>query len=193
MQSTQTPLRQVVNLRENIKTISTIAFQVNLLGLNAILLAKQFGEVARGFGVISTELRAFSRELAQHMDAIAALSVNLVRVETQRLCLRKRHTLLQQAEGRSTTDWLPQARQRQLGRLDTLHGERELTFSAMREHLSDAYQNCLFGTVIARSARIEAAYAGDQGSTLTDTSLAFAQCVDHVLASLDRLKQATGG
>ncbi|WP_071870254.1 methyl-accepting chemotaxis protein [Atopomonas hussainii] len=193
MPASQTPLRQVVGLREEIKTINSIAFQVNLLGLNAILLAKQFGEVARGFGVISAELRAFSKQLASHMQAIAQRSVNLVSLETQRLCVHKRHALLCRAQGRSTTDWLAQARQRQQDMLSHLQAEREDTFKHMREHLDEAYHTCLFGTVIARSARIEAAYAGNQGMVLTTTSLDFSARVDQVLASLDRLKQATGG
>ena len=192
-QSHAHPLRQVVGLRESIKTINSIAFQVNLLGLNAILLAKQFGEVARGFGVISSELRAFSKQLSHHMQAIGERSVNLVSLETQRLCIHKRHKLLCAAQGRSTSDWLTQAQQRQQGVLSTLHVEREKTFKAMREYLDEAYQTCLFGTVIARSARIEAAYAGNQGAVLTTTSLDFSARVDQVLASLDRLKQATGG
>ncbi|SEL69856.1 Methyl-accepting chemotaxis protein (MCP) signalling domain-containing protein [Atopomonas hussainii] len=193
MPASQTPLRQVVGLREEIKTINSIAFQVNLLGLNAILLAKQFGEVARGFGVISAELRAFSKQLASHMQAIAQHSVNLVSLETQGLCVQKRHRLLCSAHGRSTSDWLIQAQQRQQGVLSNLQAERESTFKHMREFLGEAYQTCLFGTVIARSARIEAAYAGNQGMVLTTTSLDFSSRVDQVLASLDRLKQATGG
>jgi hypothetical protein len=70
-----------VRLNEGIKGVVLIAFQINIMALNAILLAHRAGEVALGFGVISKELRSLSVELTglmQELSKDAYLAVNLI-------------------------------------------------------------------------------------------------------------------
>lgn len=188
-------LRRVVTLREGIKGIASRAFQVNVLGLNAILLAKKFGEQARGFGVISNELRDFSHALREQMTGLSQNSMQLVDLATKQLKLTRQmalmanaavsqpstvHPRLQAALDRQAADYAELC--------DGIHGAH----SRMTEWIDAAYQSCLFGTVIARSARIEAAHAGSAGQTLTDASNTFAEHVDHILPNLALLKQTVG-
>ena len=60
-----------VRLNEGIKGVVLIAFQINIMALNAILLAHRAGEVALGFGVISKELRSLSVELTGLMQELS--------------------------------------------------------------------------------------------------------------------------
>ena len=60
-----------VRLNEGIKGVVLIAFQINIMALNAILLSHRAGEVALGFGVISKELRTLSVVLTGLMHALS--------------------------------------------------------------------------------------------------------------------------
>lgn len=189
----QNELQRVVSMRESIKEVSTCAFRVNMLGLNAILLAKKFGDAARGFSVISNELRAFGKELREQMSALNDSSAHLVELATFQLRLGRQMQLMQQSvDEQRQQPLLLEALARQSARQANQQREIRQTLAQMAGWIDGAYQSCLFGTVIARSSRIEAAYAGASGQILTNTSNEFAQQVDHVLLSLDLLKVATG-
>jgi hypothetical protein len=186
-------LQRVVSMRESIKVVASCAFRVNVLGLNAILLAKKFGDAARGFSVISNELRAFGKELREQMTALNDNSARLVELATFQMRLNRQIHLMQQAvDDQLQQPLLLQALARQSARHAQQQQEIQQTLGQMAIWVANAYQSCLFGTVIARSSRIEAAYAGPEGQVLTTTSNEFADQVEHVLASLDQLKVATG-
>lgn len=186
-------LQRVVAIRESIKSVVSCAFRVNVLGLNAILLAKKFGEAASGFGVISNELRQFGRELTDEMRQLNDASASLVDLASRQMRQVRQQGLLQRAAGdeppgASLLDALRrgESRGRQID-----HAVHD-TLQQMSDFVALAYQSCLFGTVIARAARIEAAHAGSSGQVLTSTSNEFAEHVDRVLGSLEQLRQVTG-
>lgn len=181
-------------MRESIKSVAVCAFRVNLLGINAILLAKKFGDAASGFGVISGELRAFGRELRGEMEVLNEASIRLVELAAQQMRLARHQHLMRQAAGEeSPLPALAMALDGQRRAHEHLHQSVALTLQRMAEYVALAYQSCLFGTVIARAARVEAAHAGSRGQVLTATSNEFAEHVAAVLTSLELLKQATGG
>lgn len=186
-------LIRVAALRQGIRLIVSSAFRVNTMGLNAILLAKRFGEQAKGFGVISGELRSFSKSLGQSMQQLSEDSAELVSVATHQLKLKRRLQLLQTAADARAHAGLASA----CGRAQDDDAAMSLRLlqlrQRMQERIDDAYQSCLFGTVIARSARIEAAYAGSSGLALTEASFEFARQVDQVLPSLELLQRAVKG
>ena len=184
-------LQRVTALKEGIKNIAIHAFQINLLGINAIVLAKQFGEKARAFGVISKELREFSQSLRQQMQGLASMSSELVSLATQELKLERQLSLLQQAQSQldnpaTLTLCINQCQYT----TSTLNRQIAQAHQRMHAWLEGAYQVCLFGSVIARSAKIEAAYARGMGIGLTEASDEFADYIDQVLPNLEILKKA---
>ena len=90
-------LLRIVRINEEIKSVVNVAFKINIMALNAIFLAKRAGTAARGFGVLSNELRVFSQDLRDCMLALTGLvhgCVNDVSLMLQDI----RHTrLLRQA------------------------------------------------------------------------------------------------
>ncbi|HOI51537.1 MAG TPA: chemotaxis protein, partial [Azonexus sp.] len=65
-------LRRIVRINEEVKAVVAVAFRINLMALNAIFLAKRAGINARGFGVLSNELRVFSQDLRTQMQTLTA-------------------------------------------------------------------------------------------------------------------------
>ena len=81
-------LHRVVKANEDIKKVIRISSGVNLVALNAMLIAKRSGEKSRGFAVVSSELRVFSRKLEGAMTGLGALIFELVR---DAAAMRKQH------------------------------------------------------------------------------------------------------
>lgn len=187
----QNELHRVVALREGIKGVATRAFKINILGLNAILLAKQFGEQARGFGVISSELRDFSQSLTTQMRGLSENSVQLVDFATRQLKLTRQMALLSQA-GHTSHPHMQAAHRLQAAAHTQLSEGILQAHARMIAWVEAAHRSCLFGTVIARSARIEAAHAHAAGASLTDASNAFAEHVNQILPNLEKLRHTLG-
>lgn len=190
--SANSELLRVAALRQGIRLIASNAFRVNTLGLNAILLAKRFGEQARGFGVISSELRGFSKALGREMGVMNDDSVQLVNLATRQMKLHRQMLLMAGAsDSLNAPNRLMQAAvERQAAEHAAMAAGIRAIGIRMQQRIDDAYQVCLFGTVIARSARIEAAHAGPAGVALTEASLEFARQVEAILPSLELLKSA---
>jgi hypothetical protein len=187
-------LQRVVTMREGIKVVVAYAFRVNVLGLNAILLAKKFGDAASGFGVISSELRVFGRELREQMLALNSASVQLVSLATRQLKLGRQMLLMQQADAavQPSGAYMRAALQGQQEEFARLQQGISQTLGHMSERVEAAHQSCLFGVVIARSALIEAAHSGQTGQVLSNTSSEFAEHVNQVLPNLQLLQQTLG-
>lgn len=187
--SSSQQLASFVRLNEGIKGVVLIAFQINIMALNAILLSHRAGEVALGFGVISKELRTLSVELTRLMQALstdAYLAVNLISDQLRR---ERRQQLLQTTQAQL---------QRPSAALDTIVAERQALFQEraqqvrevrlrLLDRLEEARKLCQFGTAISRSAKIEAAYGREYGRALAEVSQEFDQKIQTILPSIETL------
>ena len=187
--SSSQQLASFVRLNEGIKGVVLIAFQINIMALNAILLSHRAGEVALGFGVISKELRTLSVELTRLMQALstdAYLAVNLISDQLRR---ERRQQLLQTTQTQL---------QRPSAALDAIVAERKTLFLAraqqvrevrlrLLDQLEEARKLCQFGTAISRSAKIEAAYGREYGRALAEVSQEFDQKIQTILPSIETL------
>lgn len=183
-------LLRIVRINEEIKSVVNVAFKINIMALNAIFLAKRAGTAARGFGVLSNELRVFSQDLR---DCMAALTdqiyrcVNEVSVVLQDI----RHTrLLRQAVALSTTARghgilaaREEANEGHLGRLSSLRKQ-------LKRALEDAFQLVELGGVLAKSAKIEAAYGQTFAVPLAQVSGEFDGVVEEIRMSLESLRRS---
>ena len=183
-------LLRIVRINEEIKSVVGVAFKINIMALNAIFLAKRAGTAARGFGVLSNELRVFSQDLRDCMGSLTSLihgCVNEVSLVLQDI----RHTrLLRQAAELSPKS---QAVAVLAGR-ELKNAKQTQKMASLRKQLKraleDAFQMVELGGVLAKSAKIEAAYGQSFAVPLAQVSGEFDTIVEEIRASLESLRRS---
>lgn len=186
-------LRRIVRINEEIKAVVAAAFTINLMAMNAIFLAKRAGTSALGFGVLSNELRRFAIDLQQQMTLLSEMTYGSVSTITGLLkqarlnrVLEVTHTL-STGTGKAVIDNILHAR---LGM--ALADRQEQGIAANRrlsQMITDTAQLVELGSVLARSAKIEAAYGGGLAVPLTQVSSDFEQSIGEIQRSLEKLSK----
>lgn len=183
-------LLRIVRINEEIKSVVGVAFKINIMALNAIFLAKRAGTAALGFGVLSNELRVFSQDLRECMAALTALihgCVNEVSVVLHDI----RHTRLLHAAVEASPR--PAVR-RVLERREDENEQhaRRLTHlrNQLKRALEEAFRMVELGGVLAKSAKIEAAYGQSFAGALAQVSGEFDGVVEEIRASLESLRRS---
>lgn len=183
-------LLRIVRINEEIKAVVNVAFKINIMALNAIFLAKRAGTAALGFGVLSNELRVFSQDLRDCMGTLTGLihrCVDNVSVVLQDI----RHIrLLRDAVNLSPNLQLSKV----LARRDEENADHAQRLAALRKQLKraleDAFRMVELGGVLAKSAKIEAAYGQSFAGALAQVSGEFDGVVEEISKSLESLRHS---
>lgn len=183
-------LMRIVRINEEIKSVVNVAFKINIMALNAIFLAKRAGTAARGFGVLSNELRVFSQDLRDCMSSLTGM-VHACVDDVSRLLQDVRHTrLLRQAVAlspKSEVAAVLAAREiRNEQHAQSLAGQRR----QLKRVLEDAFRMVELGGVLAKSAKIEAAYGQSFAVPLAQVSGEFDGVVEEIRVSLESLRRS---
>lgn len=184
-------LLRIVRINEEIKRVVAVAFKINIMALNAIFLAKRAGNAALGFGVLSNELRVFSKDLRESMISLTRLihdlvgEVSVILQESRQDALFRR--TVAQCPGNPMLDAV-------LERRETLRDVRVKRISGLRRSLrlavDDAARLVELGGVLAKSAKIEAAYGAGFATSLGQVSGEFDGVVEEIRSSLDILRRS---
>lgn len=177
----------IVRVNEDIKSVVKLAHSINLLAINAILLSRKAGNVALGFGVISDELRMFSKTLTKNMEALMQLSyASIQTISLHRRYLRMNALMASAAEQITESayrDYLHSStEQAMLLRSNTLQA-----YERLQNLLRDAEDTSRFGSVISRSLKIEATYGGSFSNMLAQIAADFGLFIDAIPEIIDRL------
>jgi methyl-accepting chemotaxis protein len=183
-------LMRIVRINEEIKSVVNVAFKINIMALNAIFLAKRAGTAARGFGVLSNELRVFSQDLRDCMSSLTGL-VHACVDDVSRMLQDIRHTsLLRQAVEVSHKPEIRAvltAREAENERhAQSLSSQRR----QLKRALEDAFRMVELGGVLAKSAKIEAAYGQSFAVPLAQVSGEFDGVVEEIRISLESLRNS---
>jgi len=185
-------LLHIVRINEESKAVVAVAFKINIMALNAIFLAKRAGTAALGFGVLSNELRSFSSQLRETMLSLDGLIHSSVE-EVSVLLQDSRYNgvlgsalALVPANGRLRAVLAHRER-----RSETYRGKLAASKRALRSSVDDAYRLVELGGVLAKSAKIEAAYGAGFSASLAQVSGEFDGVVEEIRGSLDILRKSS--
>jgi hypothetical protein len=183
-------LRHIVHINEEIKSVVATAFKINLMAMNAIFLAKRAGQTALGFGVLSNELRRFATDLQKQMTQLRDMTYGSVATVTAMVKQARLNGVLERTRKESasasrlvedlmrTRHNQANARQReQIGALQRRLGQT----------IADTAQLVEMGSLLARSAKIEAAYGGPFSTALMQVSSDFERNIGEIQRSLESL------
>ncbi len=184
-------LVRIVRINEEIKSIVAVAFKINIMALNAIFLAKRAGTTALGFGVLSNELRVFSQDLKSAMGGLSGVIHEAVTEVSVVLKDQRLISLLNRAQeesgGNARVAAALELRQKQMV-------EHQSQLRAHRRQLKMVMENVAqlveLGGVLAKSAKIEAAYGQGFSNALGQVSGEFDGVVEDIRHSLVNLNKS---
>ncbi|MBS0354923.1 MAG: hypothetical protein JSR83_13625 [Proteobacteria bacterium] len=182
-------LQLVVEISAGIRQVTALSSQVNLVALNAMLAAKQAGSQARGFGIVSSELRQFSGQLDRQMHELGDFIGDLVHsvAESARIRLHVAHL-----------DQIPAAIQPRLAgaaariearqaRIDSDGSER---WFGLGNRLDHALRLCSTGVALSRAAKIEAVYGQALAASLRQVADEIEDAIVTILGTIKQLRRA---
>lgn len=186
-----TDLLRIVRINEEIKRVVGVSVKINIMALNAIFLAKRAGTAALGFGVLSNELRVFSQDLRSCMASLTGLihacvnqvSIGLQGIRFVRLLGEAAALAPQQAGIARILLSHEQENERRAQQLTALRRQ-------LKNALEDAFQMVELGGVLAKSAKIEAAYGQSFAVSLAQVSGEFDGVVEEIRGSLESLRRS---
>jgi methyl-accepting chemotaxis protein len=186
-------LRRIVRTNEEIKSVVATAFKINLMAMNAIFLAKRAGQTALGFGVLSNELRRFAMDLQKQMSMLREMTYGSVATVTALVKQARLNRVLERARkessgtGRSLIEEFLRTRH---GLAYARHREQIAALNRrLTQMISDTAQLVELGSVLARSAKIEAAYGGSFSAALMQVSSDFERTIGEIQRSLESLSK----
>lgn len=184
-------LRRIVRINEGIKGIVANAFKINLMAMNAIFLAKRAGQAALGFGVLSNELRRFATDLQQQMEALRQITHGSVASVTATVKGERIDRVLgrlhRQAHGKARDILDAHMRTHSLSAASLCAESMATQSRRLSQTLADTTQLVELGSVLARSAKIEAAYGGTFSGALMQVSSDFERIIADIHRSLASL------
>ena len=183
-------LLRIVRINEEIKRVVSVSFKINIMALNAIFLAKRAGTAALGFGVLSNELRVFSQDLRNCMESLTDLihgCVGEVSIVLQDIRFTR---LLSEAAHLAPKSAAPAVLAQREAENDMHANKLASLRNQLKRALEDAFQMVELGGVLAKSAKIEAAYGQSFAVPLAQVSGEFDGIVEEIRTSLESLRRS---
>ncbi|WP_212784959.1 hypothetical protein [Ferrigenium kumadai] len=187
-------LTRMAIANEHVKEVLRVSAEVNLVALNAMLAAHSAGEGSRGFGVVSSELRALSRSLDREMLNLVETFSGVVRdtagLQKQRRILWLLNRANQGDQAASLLGDLLSRKGNELHEAGRMIRDRQLAVGAQVDR---TLRLCATGHALARSAKIEAVYGGSMVVTLRQVANQIEEAVSHILATLKQIQVQMAG
>lgn len=187
----QLDFRRMVATNEEIKRVVCVSNAVNLAALNAMFIAKKAGRSALGFGVVSADLRVFSKQLDVAMSGLTGQVFALLgEVSGHARQWKGYRAHLAAARGSERSGRYLAAL---LGTLEGAMEQKKSEIQAGQKQLmlgiGRACKLCGRGLSIARAAKIEAVYGNALAGGLTQVSEEVELSIGDILATLKALEQ----
>jgi len=187
----QVDFRRMVVTNEEIKRVVRVSNAVNMTALNAMFIAKKAGQSALGFGVVSADLRVFSKQLDVAMSGLTGQIFALLGEVSGHARQRKtyRSHLAASHGGERSGRYLAAL----LGSLERDMEQKKSEIQAKQQQLifglGRARKLCGMGVAISRAAKIEAVYGNALAGGLRQVAEEVEQSISDILATLKALEQ----
>ncbi len=180
-------LSRTVRINEEIKQVVRISAGINLMAINAMLVAKRSGARSAGYGVVSGELRSFSGRLESIMLETSGLISRMIGDVASLLNQKRSMARIGRASGMSeiTAGLLEEAMESKHLALSGMQNRIRELGDRLGLHSETALRHCQSGVALARSAKIESVYGGEMAGVLEQVSV---EVEGRMLALFERLK-----
>lgn len=181
-------LSLAVSINESLKKVIAISSQINIVAMNAILVAKRAGQQSSGFRVVAMELRLFSQKVEGMMTFLGNLIFELVRRIAELQKMEKRLNLLEltMSKNDASQERLKSSyRLRQTTYLDK-YASAQTDWERLEKEIGRSLSLCSAGAMLSHNGRIEAAYGG----TMLSDMLQVANRIEDILGqTISTIKQ----
>ena len=178
-------LENAVSINEILKKVIDIACQIDLVALNAVLIAKRAGSESAGFHVVALELRSFGLKIEQEMAVLEKLiHLNVLHIAAL-IKLNKNLSLLECAmkQNDQSRDLLQERYDMKNKNLQKEMDVSSATWNRLSREIRHALSLCRRGAVLSNNGRIEATY----GKTMLED-------MQHIVVRIDEIMdQAVNG
>lgn len=183
-------LSKSVAINQGLKQVVDISHQINLVAMNAILVAKRAGTQSAGFKVVAMELRLFSQKMEESMAKLSLMIFQLVRRIAALRKLEKNlrsinATIHKNANG---AHQFGQAFTFKQSAYQQLKEATDQEWQTLEKEIRRSLNLCSSGAMLSHNARIEAAYGG---SMLADMQQVAGRIEDIMNQAIFHLKQLT--
>ena len=179
-----------VSINHGLKQVIEISHQINLVAMNAILVAKRAGQQSSGFKVVAMELRVFSQKMEEMMARLGEMIFRLVKRIADLRKLQKNLSLLSSAMKKSqcAADQLHASHALKSEQIEQLQVAVDQEWHGLETEVKRSLNLCSSGAMLSHNARIEAAYGG---TMLADMQQVAGRIEEIMNLTISYLKQLT--
>ncbi len=179
-----------VSINHGLKQVIDISHQINLVAMNAILVAKRAGQQSSGFKVVAMELRVFSQKMEEMMSRLGEMIFHLVKRIADLRKLQRNVHLLGSAIKKSAAAAMQLEQSFQLKNEQYAHLSERVNqeWEKLESEVKRSLNLCSSGAMLSHNARIEAAYGG---TMLADMQQVAGRIEEIMNLTISYLKQLT--
>lgn len=182
-------LSLAVSINESLKKVISISGQINIVAMNAILVAKRAGQQSAGFRVVAMELRLFSQKIEEMMAFLGNLIFQLVRRIAELRKMEKRLNLLAMTMSKNDASQLrleSSFRQRQSAYIDK-YAIAQDDWERLEKEIGRSFSLCSAGAMLSHNGRIEAAYGGTMLADMQQVATRIEDILGQTIATIKQL------
>jgi methyl-accepting chemotaxis protein len=190
---TSSDLSKSVAINQGLKQVVDISRQINLVAMNAILVAKRAGAQSAGFKVVAMELRIFSQKMEESMDKLSLMIFQLVRRIADLRKLEKNlrsitATMQKNANGAHQFEYAYTHKQ---SAYQELKDATDLEWHTLENEIRRSLNLCSSGAMLSHNARIEAAYGGSMLADMQQVAGRIEEIMNQAIFHLKQLTKST--
>ncbi len=191
--SVTSDLARAVDISNRIQTIARQTFEMRLQATNAVVMTRSRGVAVPGFDAVARQMGDTSCQLAREIEPLRVATVAWIRCVSARIRVARELAMLDLARIAAPADAdrierITRPLRARLSSRDDSEQERRAFMCAV----DDVRQTVSAGCVLARTAKIEAAYGGDISASLEETASTFTQIADAIDESVRTITRWIG-